>query len=330
MSVSTPQVICIGEVLFDYLADQLGRNLEDVENWTAYPGGAPANIACALTRLGTPAAFLGCVGQDANGIELTALLESLGINLEGLQQHPTAPTRIVYVTRTVQGERTFAGFGTYDTTTFADTQLSGAKLPESLFLGAQVLVTGTLGMAYPESGAAIRRAVEFAQMHGLQVFVDLNWRPVFWTNQTQAKPLIAELLNQANWIKVSDEEAEWYFGNTDPQSIQVQYPQVKGVLVTAGERGCRYWLQGTTGEIPAFGVTVVDTTGAGDAFTAGLLHQICTQPDLELSNPTVAAQVVRYASAVGALTTTQAGAIAAQPTADTVDIFLHHSPLSNC
>jgi fructokinase len=322
MSANTPQVICIGEALFDYLADQLGQALEDVESWTAYPGGAPANVACALTRLGTSAAFLGCVGQDTNGGELTGLLQSLGVNLEGLQQHPTAPTRIVYVTRTTQGERTFAGFGTHDTTTFADTQLSGAKLPESLFLGAKVLVTGTLGMAYPESCAAIRRAVELAQMQGLQLFVDLNWRPVFWPDQDQAKPLIAELLHQADWIKVSDEEAEWYFGDAAPQTVQAQYPQVKGVLVTAGERGCRYWLQGTVGEMPAFAVKVVDTTGAGDAFTAGFLHQICIQTDLDLSNPTVATQVMRYASAVGTLTTTQAGAIAAQPTADAVEVFL--------
>jgi fructokinase len=152
--------------------------------------------------------------------------------------------------------------------------------------------------------------------------VDLNWRPVFWPDPTQAKPLISELLSSADFIKVSDEEAEWFFGNVEPHTVLAHYPQVQGVLVTAGERGCRYWLQGTTGEVPAFAVEVVDTTGAGDAFTAGFLHQLCHQPMLDLANPKVAQAVVRYASAVGALTTTQAGAIAAQPTAGTVEAFL--------
>ncbi|MDY7015050.1 MAG: PfkB family carbohydrate kinase, partial [Cyanobacteriota bacterium] len=62
--MTQPRVLCLGEILFDCLADQTGRSLDAVESWTPYPGGAPANVACALTKLGTPSAFMGCVGQD--------------------------------------------------------------------------------------------------------------------------------------------------------------------------------------------------------------------------------------------------------------------------
>ncbi len=318
--MAIPQVLCVGELLFDYLADQPGQPLEAVKTWTAYPGGAPANVACALAHLGTSAAYLGCVGQDAAGDSLMQMLDALDVNLEGLQRHPGAPTRTVFVTRTLDGDRHFAGFGTTDTTAFADAKLEASQLPKALFQSAQFLVLGTLALAYPNSREAMYRALAFAKAHGLKRLVDLNWRPVFWLNPAEAPSLIHEVLAQTDFIKLTDEEAKLFFESSDPQAVVARYPQVQGVFVTAGERGCRYWLEGITGKVPAFPVKVIDTTGAGDAFTAGLLHQLCQQPDLK--NPEAVRQIVRYASAVGALTTTGAGAIAAQPTAAQVETFL--------
>jgi fructokinase len=318
--MAVPQILCIGELLFDYLADRPGQSLDTVESWTAYPGGAPANVACALARLGTPAAYFGCVGQDAAGDALVQVLNALNVNLEGLQRHPDAPTRIVYVTRTLEGDRQFAGFGKTDTAAFADAFLQASVLPESLFQTAQFLVLGTLALAYPASRAAIYRALELSKTHGLKRLVDLNWRPVFWSNPAEAAPLIHGVLAQADFIKLAQEEAELFFDSLDPQAVVDRYPHVQGVLVTAGEHGCRYWLKGIAGQAPAFPVKVADTTGAGDAFTAGLLHQLCQQPDL--SDPQTVRRIIRYASAAGALTTTQAGAIAAQPDATQIETFL--------
>lgn len=319
--MAIPQVLCIGELLFDYLADQPGQSLETVQTWTAYPGGAPANVACALAHLGTSAAYLGCVGQDAQGDELVQVLNALDVNLEGLQRHYSdVSTRTVYVTRTLEGDRHFAGFGTTDTTAFADAKLEASKLPETLFQSAQFLVLGTLALAYPNSREAIHQALAFAKTYGLQRLVDLNWRPVFWLHPAEAPSLIHGVLAQADFIKLTDEEAELFFESSEPEAVVARYPQVQGVFVTAGEQGCRYWLKGITGDVPAFAVKVVDTTGAGDSFTAGLLHQLCQQPDLK--DPEAVRQIMIYASAVGALTTTAAGAITAQPTAAQVEIFL--------
>ena len=90
--MTNPRVICLGEILYDLLADQPGQPLEKVESWTAYPGGAPANVACALVKLGTPSAFVGCVGQDEPGNALSELLQEVGVDTTGIQHHPTAPT----------------------------------------------------------------------------------------------------------------------------------------------------------------------------------------------------------------------------------------------
>ncbi len=320
--MTAPQVLCIGELLFDYLANQSGRSLTEVESWTSYPGGAPANVATALSKLGTSAAYIGCIGQDLDGNTLTTLLKSLDVNLDGLQRHPQAPTRRVYVTRSLEGDRTFAGFGDLDTAEFADAFLDAERLPEALFEPAQFLVLGTLGLAYPSSRAAMMRSLELAHQHQVTRFVDVNWRPVFWPSPEAAHPLIAAVLAQADFIKLSDEEASLFFDSTDPQAVVAQYPQVKGAIVTAGERGCHYCFGNVVGEWPAFAVDVIDTTVAGDSFVAVFLHQLCTQPHLDLTDPDAVRQVIRYASAVGALTTTQPGAIAAQPTPASLNTFL--------
>ena len=319
---SNPRVLCLGEILFDCLADQPGRELERVESWTPYPGGAPANVACGLVKLGTSAGFMGCVGQDKAGDDLVALLESVGVNTVAVQRHPTAPTRQVYVTRSQTGERHFAGFGNIKTTEFADTHFAAEKLPEALFENADYLVTGTLELAYPQSQQAIYRALELAKQHRVKIFVDVNWRPVFWTDLEAAPPLIWDILKQADLIKCSDDEAQWLFKTDNPLEIAQQLKTGRGVLVTAGEGGCSYCLGDYSGKLAVFNVDVIDTTGAGDAFVAGFLHRCCQQGERIFQDLEAAKEAVIYASAVGALTTTKPGAIAAQPTAQEVKEFL--------
>lgn len=317
-----PRVLCLGEILFDALAEQLGLTLEQVESWTPYPGGAPANVACALVNLGTSAGFIGCVGQDEPGDALVKLLQEVGVDTAGVQRHPTAPTRQVYVLRSASGDREFAGFGSHDTSEFADAYLEARHLPEELFAAADFMVLGTLEMAYPQTRQAIARALQLAEQYDVKILLDVNWRPVFWREPDEAKPLIKELFKHADFVKLSEEEALWLFDIADAGGITYRLDSVEGVLVTLGERGCSYCLSENEGRLPGFPVNVVDTTGAGDAFVAGFLHQLCQLGIKSLSDPETARSVVRYACAAGALTTMKAGAIAAQPTASEVEAFL--------
>jgi fructokinase len=319
-------VICLGEILFDLIADQPGRPLEQVTSWTSYPGGAPANVACALVKLGTPSAFIGCIGEDEPGQTLLELLQATGVDWSGVQRHPVAPTREIYVVRSDNGDRQFAGFGKRDTAEFADTRLRAELLPVGLFDAADFLVMGTLEMAYPDSGRAIARALELADEHKVKILVDVNWRPMFWHDPDAALPLIRDLIKRIDFLKLSAEEAEWLFETRDPGAITHRVGDLEGVLVTDGDRGCAYCLGENEGKIPAFTVEVEETTGAGDSFVAGFLHQVCQKGIHALSDPQVAKAVVTYASAVGALTTIRAGAIAAQPTAAEVEAFLYLNP----
>lgn len=320
--MSNSRVLCLGEILFDCLADQVGLKLEQVKSWTPYPGGAPANVACGLTKLGTPAGFIGAVGEDETGNSLVRLLQEVGVDTTGIQRHSTAPTRQIYVVRDLAGDRSFAGFGEYDTTEFADTQLKADLLPQSLFQEADFLVFGTLELAYPESARAIHRALELAELYDIKIVLDVNWRPVFWPDHNMALPKIRELFKQVDFIKLSKEEAEWLFDTTDPGAITYRLNTVEGVLVTDGQRETSYCLGEIEGKLPTFSVSVVDTTGAGDSFLAGFIHQICEYGLAKLNDPETVKKIITYANAVGALTTMKPGAIASQPTAAEVETFL--------
>ncbi|MEH2037708.1 carbohydrate kinase family protein [Nostoc sp.] len=320
--MSNPRVLCLGEILFDCLADQLGLKLEEVKSWTPYPGGAPANVACALVKLGISAGFIGAVGEDEPGNELVKLLQDVGVETTGVQRHPTAPTRQVYVTRDLAGDRTFAGFGQYDTAEFADTRLQAKQLSDSLFQQADFLVLGTLELAYPESEAAINRALELAEHYDLKIALDVNWRPVFWKEPNIAHQKIPELFKRVDFLKLSKEEAEWLFETADPGAITYRLASIEGVLVTDGENGCTYCLGENEGKLPSFSIPVVDTTGAGDSFLAGFIYQLSQYGIHSLRDAETAKRIVTYASAVGALTTIKPGAIASQPTAAEVEAFL--------
>jgi fructokinase len=304
--------ICLGEVLFDLLADQVGAAATEVTSWTALAGGAPANVACGLVKLGDRAKFIGCVGQDEPGQQLAHKLQTAGVDISGLQYHPAAPTRQVQVIRSADGDRQFGGFGQINTTEFADAQIG--SISSELFAGADYLLLGTLALAYPASTAATWQAVEFATAHQLKIVVDINWRPTFWADPAAALPQIRSLADRADYVKFAKEEAELLYGVTNPSTLQTKLPQAQGIVVTDGGNDCAYWLRGTLGMQSSFAVAVVDTTGAGDAFVAGLIHGLATDQ--------TGAEIIRYAAAAGALTTLRAGAIDAQPTHQQIMEFL--------
>lgn len=316
------KVLCLGEILFDCLANELGKSLEAVSSWTSYPGGAPANVACALSKLGTSAAFIGCVGQDSSGKELVELLDSVEVNTTGIQYSAAAPTRKVYVLRSESGDRTFAGFGSHQPDEFADAYLQAEKLPLKLFLDAEFLVLGTLELAYPGTRKAIFRALQLAEEYHLKVVLDINWRPMFWRDPSEALPLIEKLWEYVDFVKLAAEEAQWLFKTTDAGEIAYHLDSVEGVLVSDGNASVSYCLNDYEGTVTPFPVEVKDTTGAGDAFLAGFIHQLCQIGINNLNSAEVAKKIVTYACAVGGLTATEPGAIAAQPDASAVEAFL--------
>jgi fructokinase len=241
----------------------------------------------------------------------------------------------VLVRREPGGERRFGGFAGDRGLGFADQAVDAALLSaaaEPLLAGAPWLLVGTLPLASPVSAQALEMLVALAAERGAPLALDVNWRPTFWGLDADADPppavqgRIRPLLEQAALIKCAAEEAQALFGTTDPVGIGESLPRRPSVLVTDGGGPMRWSLAGRSGTLPAFVVDAVDTTGAGDAFTAGLLHGLVhglvSGPRSEGSTAPDPEQLLRRAAACGALVTLGAGAIDPQPTTEEIEAFL--------
>ena len=322
------QVLCLGECLYDRIFDRYDGDQPHTPFWVDYPGGAPANVAVGLAKLGTRVGFIGSLGADRPGRQLQAILQEAGVDCTGVQRS-SRPTRIVLVHRNREGERSFVGFSQPDPSSFADAYLDAQQLRPEWFAQVDYLVTGTLGLAYPNVRQSLEQAMAWAWQYGLTTVVDLNWRPGFWPQPSQGPAMVRAWVDQADILKLNQTEAEWLFQSTTAATILGQLAQAKAVLITAGEEGCDYaTAAGLGGHVPAFRVEAEDTTGAGDSFLAGFVHQLCQQGLSLLGQPESLVAALRYASAAGALTATQPGAMAAQPDATSLDAFLYLHPPS--
>jgi len=341
-AVCAPRVLCLGEALVDRLGPLGG------DPATAPPsacddrlGGAPANVACALARLGTPVAFLGRLGDDLIGSTFVELLRDRGVDLRGLQMDAVRPSRVVLVRRDMTGERVFQGFAGDQGQGFADQGLNRSQLSlawPGVAAAARWLLVGTIPLATPESAEALQWAIEQIDQSDLRLALDVNWRPTFWDPQVdplsgpapEVLATMAPLLDRAALIKLAREEAIWLFNSDQPEAISACLHTHPDVVVTDGGNPVRWCIAGHSGAMPVLAPPrVVDTTGAGDAFTAGLLHQLLALTPsggapLALS-AAVVEQVIRFAAACGALVCAGAGGIDPQPSASDVEHMLQHS-----
>lgn len=356
---SVPRVLCCGEALLDRLLPA-GLDGDAVSApWVSVPGaapvredqaaaddqaddqlgGAPANVACALARLGTPSAFLGRLGRDAIGAACAALFTDRGVDSRGIQWDPLRPTRQVLVLREPTGERRFGGFLGDRGAGFADQALDADALctaAAALLPSAHWLVCGSLALAAPLSAQAQLALIELLPAGGEDgagpgLAVDLNWRPSFWGLPPGSDPppevqaRIRPLLERARLIKCSAEEARSFFGSEDPGRISAALTHHPAVCVTDGGGPLRWRLGGREGVLQPPVIEAVDTTGAGDAFLAGLLHGLVAsaQPLAEIQDPQA---LIRFAAACGALVCRATGAIAPQPELVVVKRFLAEHP----
>lgn len=315
--MANPRVLCFGEALFDRFIPSGDPMVAGIE----YPGGAPLNVACQLAKLGIDVGWVGALGQDERGDRLDQLLQGLGVDTVGVQRL-AAPTRVVEVIAQ-GGDRVFGGFGGGEPDSFADARVSAEALPRSLFETAEVLVLGTIPMAYGESARALQQILAWVDEYYLKVVLDVNWRPKFWPDTTSAAQRIRDLLPKVDFLKLADEEAEWLFGTTSAAVILEEWGEtLEGVLVTHGAQGCSYAMGELKGEVPSFVVPRIDTTGAGDSFVAGFVHHLVRQGLTALSQSEPLVEALSYANAMAAMTCMGPGAIAPQPKTAELEAFL--------
>ncbi len=311
------QVICIGEALIDKIINKSDSNFKN------YLGGAPANVVCALRKLNVPASFIGCLGDDDFGQEFIKLFQRLKINIDFLQIAKESPTRIVKVTRDESGDRSFSGFEFSNSDNFADEMLdklliiNDMKNLKKQFLKTKYIVTGTNLLAFSKSAESLNFILDSAKNFRIKVIIDVNWREIFWDHANIDKDIrfrkVKNFLNHADILKLASEEAYLFFDTNDPSEISKVLTKQPDVIITNGSKQINWYINCIKGsnEVIKHSSKIIDTTGAGDAFLAGLISRLYW--DSNLDDQVKIKEIIKFASVCGLLTCLGEGAIEQQP-----------------
>ena len=319
-----PAVISHGEMLIDFVSTVSGVSLLGAPSFLKAPGGAPANVAVGLARLGVSAGFMGQVGDDAFGHFLAQTLRENNVDAAALRFSREARTMLAFVSLRVDGERDFMFYRHPS----ADMLYSAADVDADYIRSARAFHFGTISLISEPARSATLQAVKIAREAGLLISFDPNLRLNLWPDVEAARAAMRSGWSLAHVIKVNEEELEFLGQTADltEAARQLWHDDLRVLIITQGKAGCRYVTAAFNEEVTGFDVAVTDTTGAGDGFVAGLLKGLLAQPDAHLDENRLRI-ICRYANAVGALTTTRRGAIPALPTAPP-PALPEHTPLT--
>jgi fructokinase len=314
-----PDIITIGELLVDFVPTTSGVTLAEAETFKKAPGGAPANVAAGLAKLGVSSGFVGKVGDDAFGHYLADTLSEAGVDISCLCFSSQARTALAFVTLHADGEREFMFYRHPS----ADMLLSDVDVDPDYIRSAKIFHFGSISLIDEPVRSATLFAAQTAREAGLTVTYDPNLRLKLWPDSNSARSGIMLGWPFAHVIKLSEEELVFLTGEGDLErgARSLMQPGMRVLIVTQGSQGCTILTQEARYKITGFSVQAVDTTGAGDAFVAGFLKGLLENPKAE-HNEHQLKEICRFANAAGALTTLERGAIPALPSAEQVAHFL--------
>lgn len=305
-------VLCLGELLVDLLPDRRGP-LEACERFEPCPGGAPANVATGLARLGRRVAFQGVVGEDPFGRLLASRLGAEGVECR-LRRAPERPTGMWFVALDARGDRSFfspnARFS-------ADKLLAPADVDAALIARAAWLHVGSSAHVLPAAQDALRAAVAAARGAGTRISFDPNVRAHLWDDLAACVRLCRETVPACAVVKVSEEEAVLLTGERSPEGAAAWLSARGATLacVTLAERGALVRRGDDELHVPAAPIELVDATGAGDGFVAGLLAALSALGPPESLDRGGLERAVRFANGVAGRVCGRVGAVAGLPRA---------------
>ncbi len=296
-------MLAMGELLVHLVATRVGA-LADAPGFTREPGGAAANVATGVARLGRRAAALGLVGDDPFGRYLVRTLAGYGVETGYIGVHPRSHTPVAFVSRSeldhppdepgadtdadaAPGAAQFVFYREGG----ADQLWSPASVPEAAVPRARIVVGSGIALARALPRAALHSAFNQAAETGALVAFDVNWWPGLWQHPEKARDAYHALLPQVDILKLSSAELIMLTGgaaSSELSRLDALLHAWVGRLVTGrnrpllvaltrGPAGCTYglWRPGRrnmeVAHLAACDVAVKDRTGAGDAFLAGLL-----------------------------------------------------------
>ena len=307
-------VTALGELLIDLT--QNGMSEQGNPILEANPGGAPCNVLACLSKHGHKTAFIGKVGKDGFGEQLTKGLVETGISTEGLQYDTQVHTTLAVVHTYADGDRDFSFYRNPG----ADMMLKAEEVDEQIIKNSKIFHFGSLSMTDQPVRSAHLHALKIAEEAGCLRSYDPNLRPPLWPNLEVAKENILELMAHCDILKISDNEIQWLSGKEDYDEgiawLRSQF-DIPLIFLTLGKDGSRAYCGNVRTQQAGFKLNTIETTGAGDTFFGSVLHQILekgfrpyTKEELD--------EMLRFANAAAALVTTRRGALRVMPSKDEI------------
>ncbi|MGH8114585.1 MAG: carbohydrate kinase family protein [Rhodanobacteraceae bacterium] len=317
-------VACFGEALIDFHG-----SIADTGQPAAFmphAGGAPANVAVAIAKLGGNSMFVGMLGADMFGDMLLRQLNAAGVDTRHVRRTAEANTALAFVSHDAHGERSF---GFYRPPA-ADLLFRETDFDPGLFGAAAIFHAGSCSLTEPAIAETTLAGMRHASTAGALVSFDMNLRPALWPRDTDPTPWLWQALSLAVLVKLSAEELAFLAtqpGGEDAMRDRLWQGATRWLVVTDGTRPIRWFTPNGAGNVPTFAVHAIDSTGAGDAFVGGLLFGLtdtgAEKPTLSafVSNDARRDNLLRFAATCGALAVTRTGSFAAMPTLAAVHDF---------
>lgn len=300
-------VLIYGDIFVDYIATDKTNT-----KFTTFLGGATINVAAGVSRLGANSSLITIIGEDEDSNFAVNELETEGVDLTYALRSPKKKVNRVYVHLTPERDRVFANY--IDDT--PDLQVQPSDLDEQAFRQASILHICSGTMFHPTALATTKRAVELAKANDVFLSLDTNVRPLRWESEDICRSTILSFLHQTDLLKLTEEELAFLMKETDVQKALAGLAvyNIPVVMMTMGELGTLAVIEGKQHHVGVEPIEAVDTTGAGDAFIAGVLRGLHLR-----GKPNSLEEMldhIRFGNKMGALCAMKSGALSAMPYAD--------------
>lgn len=307
----TIPVCCFGEVLIDFLQDP-----QQPAVFRRFAGGAPANVAVAVAKLGGSSRFVGMLGADMFGDFLQAELEHYGVDCTTTARTNAAKTALAFVALNSEGDRSFSFYRP----PAADLLFTTAHLPADFWRQHAILHLCSNSLTDAAIAETSFNMVQEAKARGWLISVDANLRHNLWATGKADISLVSRLLALADIVKLSDDELAYLAAEQSSASwLQQLQLTARWIVVTAGNQAVQSYTakQHLSTAVPP--VKVIDTTAAGDAFVGAWLYQLSQllpQQSLDdiVVNTSLQQHIIQQAIRAGSLTCQHYGSFTALPT----------------
>ncbi len=308
-------LLAIGEALIDFIPGETGKRIMDVSSFCPAVGGAPANVCGAFVKLGGKARMITQLGNDPFGDKIEEEFRRCGIDCRAVSRTDEANTSLSFVALREDGDREFAFFRKPG----ADMLLKPEQICPEWFSDGYALHFCSVSLGNYPMKEAHRRAIACAKQEGMPVSFDPNLRRALWNDDRALREAVNEFMEDADIVKVSDEELEFITGESQPEKAvrQLLGGSVKLVICTEGPDGARAYTGDASARVPGIRVRALDTTGAGDAFIGSFLHGLYEaeigRDELENISSRQLEELLSFSNRYCAASVQKKGAIASYP-----------------